>query len=48
MDGSRQLEQHRLIRSSEQVVFPMIGDGVSPTRRGSTDGQLSYQPCLKK
>ena len=23
------LEQHRLIRSSEQVVFPMIGDGVS-------------------
>lgn len=23
------LEQHRLIRSSEQVVFPMIGDGIS-------------------
>jgi len=41
------LEQHRLIRSSEQVVFPMIGDGVSQPDEVALMGNFHITPVSK-
>ena len=41
------LEQHRLIRSSEQVVFPMIGDGVSQPDEVALMGNFHINPVSK-
>ena len=41
------LEQHRLIRSSEQVIFPMIGDGVSQPDEVALMGNFHINPVSK-
>ena len=41
------LEQHRLIRSSEQVVFPMIGDGMSQPDEVALMGNFHITPVSK-
>jgi len=41
------LEQHRLIRSSEQVVFPMIGDGMGQPDEVALMGNFHITPVSK-